>query len=169
LSTATFDQLGLTILDARIVTTLDNYVLNSFQILEQTGEPIKELFREVHICTTLRANLLQREVKDRRNIHKQSRQAKHFPIASSIEFHIDPLNKHSVIELITTDHAGLLSKIGQAFIQQNIQLHNAKITTIGSRAEDMFYVTDEQGLLITDTNKQSQIREAILTLLEGRF
>lgn len=169
LSAATFDQLGLTILDARIITTLDNYVLNSFQLLEQTGEPIKELFREVHICTTLRCNLLQHQVKGRRNIHKQSRQAKHFPIATRIEFHIDPLHKHSIIELITTDHAGLLSKIGQVFIQQGIQLHNAKITTIGARAEDMFYVTDERGLLIADLNKQSQIREAILAILEGQF
>ncbi|MDO9142598.1 MAG: [protein-PII] uridylyltransferase, partial [Methylobacter sp.] len=49
LSTATLDQLGLTILDARIMTTTDNYVLNSFLVLEQSGEPINELFREVHI------------------------------------------------------------------------------------------------------------------------
>ncbi|MFA6053284.1 MAG: [protein-PII] uridylyltransferase [Methylobacter sp.] len=166
LSTATLDQLGLTILDARIMTTMDDYVLNSFLVLEQSGDPINELFREVHICNALRNNLLHREVKEHKNIHRQSRQAKHFPIPTSIQFHADPLNRHTIIELITTDHAGLLSEIGRAFIQQNIHLHSAKITTIGSRAEDMFYITDHLQKPITDAVKQEQIREEILKILD---
>ncbi|MGZ5012000.1 MAG: [protein-PII] uridylyltransferase [Methylobacter sp.] len=165
LSTATLDQLGLTILDARIMTTTDDYVLNSFLVLEQSGKPINELFREVHICNVLRNNLLLREVKKHKNIHRQSRQAKHFPIPTSIQFHADPLNRHTIIELITTDHAGLLSKIGRAFVQKGIHLHSAKITTIGSRAEDMFYITDNQSQPITDTAKQEQIRDEILKML----
>ncbi|MFU8789997.1 MAG: [protein-PII] uridylyltransferase [Methylobacter sp.] len=167
LSTATLDQLGLTILDARIMTTTDDYVLNSFLVLEQSGEPINELFREVHICTALRHNLLHHEVKKHKNIHRQSRQAKHFPIPSSVQFHADPLNRHTIIELITTDHAGLLSKIGRAFVQQNIDLHSAKISTIGSRAEDMFYITDKQSQPITDPVRQEQIREEILNRLDS--
>jgi [protein-PII] uridylyltransferase len=165
LSTATLDQLGLTILDARIMTTTDNYVLNSFLVLEQSGAPINELFREMHICNLLRNNLLHRQVKKHKNIHRQSRQAKHFPIPTSIQFHADPLNRHTIIELITTDHAGLLSKIGRAFIQKDIHLHSAKITTIGSRAEDMFYITDSQSRPITDPASQDQIREEILKTL----
>lgn len=167
LSTATLDQLGLTILDARIMTTTDDYVLNSFLVLEQSGKPINELFREVHICNVLRNNLLLREVKKHKNIHRQSRQAKHFPIPTSIQFHTDPLNRHTIIELITTDHAGLLSKIGRAFVQKGIHLHSAKITTIGSRAEDMFYITDNQSQPITDTIKQEQIREEMLKMLRA--
>jgi [protein-PII] uridylyltransferase len=167
ISTATLDQLGLTILDARIITTQDNYVLNSFQVLEQSGEPINELFRASHICTALRNNLLQGDVKGHINIHRQSksRQALHFPIPTTINFLSDPLNRHTIIELITTDHAGLLSKIGRAFIQQNVNLQSAKITTIGSRAEDMFYITDQQLQPITDTDKQNLIREEILEML----
>ncbi len=165
LSTATLDQLGLTILDARIMTTTDDYVLNSFLVLEQSGDPINELFREVHICNVLRNNLLHHEVKQHKNIHRQSRQAKHFPIPTSIQFHVDPLNRHTIIELITTDHAGLLSKIGRAFVQKDIHLHNAKITTIGSRAEDMFYITDNRSQPITDPVRQEQIRKEILKML----
>lgn len=166
LSTATLDQLGLSILDARIMTTVDNYVLNSFQILEQSGEPIDDPCRQNHICLALRNNLFQRQVIERRNIHRQSRQAKHFPIPTSIKFHGDPLNRHTIMELITTDRAGLLSKIGQAFIQQGINLHSAKITTIGSRVEDMFYITDQQNLPINDLTRQDEIREEIFKTLD---
>ncbi|MFI3190955.1 MAG: [protein-PII] uridylyltransferase [Methylococcales bacterium] len=167
ISTATLDQLGLTILDARIMTTLNNYVLNSFQVLEQSGAPITEPFRDAHICNVLRLNLLHGEVKEHKNIHRQAklRQAQHFPIPTSIEFHDDSLNRHTIMELITTDHAGLLSKIGRAFIQQHIHLHSAKITTIGSRVEDMFYITDQQLQPITDKHKQQQIRAEILKAL----
>jgi [protein-PII] uridylyltransferase len=168
ISTATLDQLGLTILDARIMTTQDNYVLNSFQVLEQSGEPINESFRASHICTALRNNLILGEVKGHINIHRRSksRQAQHFPISTSTQFLSDPLNRHTVIELITTDHAGLLSKIGRAFINQHVNLLSAKITTIGSRAEDMFYITDQQLQPITDPDKQNKIREEMLKMLE---
>ncbi len=165
LSTATLDQLGFTILDARILTTQDNYVLNSFQILEKSGGPIADACRGEHICTALRHNLVQQEVKSQKNLHRQSRQAKHFPIPTSIQFHVDPLNRHTIIELTTTDHAGLLSKVGEAFINQGINLHSAKITTIGSRAEDMFYVTDLQNELINDADKQQQIRNELMDIL----
>jgi [protein-PII] uridylyltransferase len=168
ISTATFDQLGLTILDARIMTTQNNYALNSFQVLEQSGEPINESYRATHICSALRQNLLNGEVKGHINIHRQSksRQAQHFPIATSIKFIDDPLNRHTLVELITTDHAGLLAKIGSAFIKQHVNLLNAKITTIGSRAEDMFYITDQHLQPITDPEQQSKIREELLTSLD---
>jgi len=149
------------------MTTMDNYVLNSFQVLEQSGDPIKDLFREVHICTALRNNLKHREIKVHKNIHRQSRQAKHFPIPTSILFHTDPSGRHTIMELITTDHAGLLSKIGRAFLLQNIHLYSAKITTIGSRAEDIFYISDQQLQAITDPAKQEQIREEILNVLDA--
>ena len=169
ISTATLDQLGLTILDARIITTQDNYVLNSFQVLEQNGKPINEFCREAHICSALRTNLLNGEMKDHINIYRQSksRQAIHFPIPTSIKFLSDPLNRYTIVEIITTDHAGLLSKIGRAFINQDINLLSAKITTIGSRAEDMFYITNQQLQPIYDTKKQNQIRENILNLLDN--
>lgn len=165
ISTATLDQLGLSILDARIITTLDHYVLNSFQVLEQSGEPLNESFREAHICSALRQNLLNGKVTEHKNIHRLSRQAKHFPIPTRIKFHSDPLERYTILELITTDYAGLLSRIGRAFIQEGINLHSAKITTIGSRAEDMFYITDQQLQPINDLVKQGKIRATILKIL----
>jgi len=165
--TASIDQLGLTILDARIITTSDQYVLNSFQVLEQSGEAITDLHREIHICTSLRHSLLSKKtVKAPRNIHKQSRQARHFPIETRITFLNDPSNRHTIIELITTDRAGLLSTIGRAFTELDIQLHDAKITTIGSRAEDMFYITDQSGKPIGDEIQKDKISKKILQLLE---
>ncbi len=168
----TLDNLGLTILDARIITitltTTEQYALNSFQVIEQSGEAIVDLHRELYICKTLQNNLKNRKVTEQRNIHRQSRQAKHFPIKSRIQFHKDPLSRYTIVELITTDHAGLLALIGQAFTDLSIQLHDAKITTIGSRAEDMFYITDLQSRPITDEAKLEEIRKQLISIIEDQ-
>jgi [protein-PII] uridylyltransferase len=172
LSADTLDNLGLTILDARIVTvslsTTEQYVLNSFQVLEQSGEQINDLDRELHICRTLRNNLSKQIVKEQSNILRQSRQAKHFPIANKIRFHKDPLSRYTIVEIITTDHAGLLASIGRAFINLEVQLHDAKITTIGSRVEDMFSITDQQYRPITDEKKLANIQKELLSILEDK-
>ena len=172
LSADTLDHLGLTILDARIVTIsltpTEQYVLNSFQVLEQTGEPITELDRELKICRTLSQNLKSLSVPENHNFHRQSRQAKHFPIRNRISFHTDPLGRYTIIELITTDRSGLLATIGQAFINLNIQLHDAKITTIGSRVEDMFYISDFGLRPITDKAHLEKIHTKLLSILEDK-
>lgn len=165
--TATLDQLGLTILNARIMTTDDDYVLNSFQVLEQSGEPINESYRIIHICSALRNNLLSQEVKEHKNIHRQSRQAKHFPIPTNITFHPDAHNNQTILELITTDRSGLLSKVGKIFNKHNINLHSARITTIGSRVEDMFSITDLELNPLSDPARQERLREEIISVLDN--
>jgi len=169
ISTATLDQLGLSILDARIMTTNDDYVLdsfNTFQVLENSGQPVSEEYRITHICNTLRNNLLHQQVKDHINIHRMSRQAKYFPIPTDVQFHSDSQNNQTILELIATDRPGLLSQIGQVFNNQGINLHSARITTIGSRVEDMFYITDLQLRPLTDTSKQERLREELVFVLD---
>jgi [protein-PII] uridylyltransferase len=165
-STATLDQLGLSILDARIVTTNDQFALNSFQILEQSGDQIADFYRENHICTVLRRNLLNQSVNQQKNINRESRQARNFPITTEINFHEDPHNRHTILELISTDRVGLLSTIGQVFREQQIILHSAKITTIGSRVEDIFCITDKQLKPLSDQEKQRLLNEKIIKTLE---
>jgi [protein-PII] uridylyltransferase len=170
ISTATLDHLGLTILDARIMTTNDDFVLNTFntfQVLEHSGQPVNEAYRITQICNTLRNNLLQQVVKDPINIHRLSRQAKYFPIPTAIQFHHDPLHNQTILELTTTDRSGLLAEIGRIFNKHHVKLHNAKITTIGSRVEDMFYITNLNLQPISDLNRQEQLREELIYVLDN--
>jgi len=139
-STAAIDALGLNILDARIITTKDQYTLNSFQVLEQSGDPIADLFRKIHICSIVKQQL-QASPKTLHHQPARTRQAANFPIKTRAFFHEDPTNNYTRLELITTDQPGLLSKIGKLFLKHHFSVTNAKVTTIGSRAEDMFYLS----------------------------
>ena len=55
-------------------------------------------------------------------------------------------NCRTVLELVTGDRLGLLLQISQIFEQHNVSLHNAKITTLGEKAEDIFFITTNENM-----------------------
>jgi [protein-PII] uridylyltransferase len=48
-----------------------------------------------------------------------------------------------MLSLITGDRPGLLARIPQILNKYDIRLHRAKINTLGSRAEDVFWISGE--------------------------
>ena len=69
-----------------------------------------------------------------------------FPTESQVSTSQDHDNHRTVLQLITGDRPGLLLQIGQVFEQNDVNLHNAKITTLGEKAEDVFFITTEQNM-----------------------
>ncbi len=166
LTTATLDQIGLNILDARIISTSRGYALNSFQVLEQDGAVIDDLLREQAISSKLRQRLLNPESGSLDVVRRTDRQLKHFQTATQITYHKSSQNRFTILELISTDRPGLLSKVGQAFSQFDIRVINAKIATIGSRAEDIFYITNADGLPIESDDLKRKLKNSIIDLLD---
>jgi [protein-PII] uridylyltransferase len=164
-STAVLDQLGLTVFDAKIITAGDGLVLNSYHVLEQTGEPIRDQLRQAQICARLRQCLSGPGDAPIQVQRREPRQIKHFAVPTQIYFHEDQQGRHTILELIATDRPGLLSKVGQAFTRCGVRLYNAKISTIGSRAEDIFYLTDAEDRPLSGEPRQQDLREAILDLV----
>ena len=53
------------------------------------------------------------------------------------------------MELVALDKAGLIAQVSQIFTELNLNLLNAKITTVGEKAEDFFFIlTNQFGRLI---------------------
>jgi len=55
----------------------------------------------------------------------------------------------------------LLTSIGHVFNQQGLVIHDARISTLGEVAEDIFRVTTKGGKVIDSEEKQTQIRAAL--------
>ena len=49
--------------------------------------------------------------------------------------------QYQVLSIIAGDRPGLLSRIARVFLAYGINLHTAKINTLGARAEDTFLIT----------------------------
>jgi len=164
--TAVLDQLGLNVVDAGISTTQDNKALDTFHVLEESGSPITGDLRLEEIKSTL-LNEINTEHRSTWHVSRRTpRQYKHFPIKTHLDFKLDSLDQRTVMELITADRPGLLSLIGQAFADCNVSLLNAKIATLGSRAEDVFYITDQHNKPLTDDAKIECLKKAVYKYLD---
>lgn len=162
------DQLGLTVLDARISTSKkDDFTLDSYSVLEASGEPIRDPSREQEIRLSLHQHLSNPHAGPVRVSRRIPRQHKHFPIPTQIDFMQDLRNRRTIMELSTADRPGLLSLVGRAFTECQVQVHTAKITTFGTRVEDVFFLTNANGEPLNSEEKRLCLQQCLLKHLEG--
>ncbi|GAB6068573.1 [protein-PII] uridylyltransferase [Methylothermus subterraneus] len=158
---ALLEQLGLTVLAARLETTQDGYVVNSFLVLERDGQPILDLSRQYQIVTRL-----QRCLKDPRPScfaieRRPNRRLRHFSIPTQVHFYPDAKHGRTMLELIAADRPGLLARVGEVFERFRLRLHEARIATLGNRAEDIFFLTDCQGQPLTCEESRTALAQAL--------
>ena len=72
----------------------------------------------------------------------------------------------SVLEVITPDRPGLLARVGRIFYEYEIKLMAAKITTLGERVEDVFFITNKKKQPIKDLKLCEDIQHAICKELD---
>jgi [protein-PII] uridylyltransferase len=159
-ATAVLDQLGLNILDARITPVGNGFSLDSYHVLEEDGSPITDHERRVEIEQALWNSLQRPEEAPLVVSRRATRQMRVFKTSTQIAVTIDERNQRSVLELIAGDRPGLLCDVGKVLWEERIDLHAAKISTVGARAEDVFYITDR---------KQQPLDEAASARLSARL
>lgn len=166
--TSILSRLGLTIHDARILTADNGMTLDSYAVLEEGGETISDPEREQEICAVLRERL--RAPQDALLPVKRlaKRQLKHFPIEPKVSFYPDDRNSRTVMEVIAGDRPGLLAAIASAMVACEIRVQNAKIATLGERAEDIFFITDSCNQPLTEPVKLCLQQMVLDTLREPR-
>jgi [protein-PII] uridylyltransferase len=139
-----FDRMGYNIVQAKIYTTEHDYALNSFIVLDQSGKAVSYSgllkFIEVELAQKLDGESeLESPMRGR-----ISRQVKHMPIELQLTVSEADNNNHK-LEIIANDRPGLLATVAHQFLMQDIELHNAKINTLGNRAEDSFLISARKG------------------------
>ncbi|MBN2700203.1 MAG: [protein-PII] uridylyltransferase, partial [Methylothermaceae bacterium] len=158
---ALLDQLELTVLAARLEITGDGYVINSFLVLEGDGQPIRDLAREQQISSRIRHCLKDPQPPHFTIDRRPNRRLKHFSIPTQVHFLRDPKHRHTVVELIAADRPGLLARVGEVFEQQQLGLHEARIATLGNRAEDIFFLTDHAGQPLISEERREALAQAL--------
>jgi [protein-PII] uridylyltransferase len=141
-STAVLEQLGLTIVDARITPTQDGNSLDLYHVLEDDGSAIDDVERRREIEWALARSLQSPKETPLGVSRRAPRQVRMFNTTTQIHVSVDERNHRSVLELVAGDRPGLLCDIGKVMMEERIELLAAKIMTVGERAEDVFYVTD---------------------------
>jgi [protein-PII] uridylyltransferase len=140
-STAVLDELGLTIVDARIVPLAAGQRLDTYCVLESDGSPIAGLRRLDEIRSRLLKALTTGSERTLKVTRRAPRQVRMFSTPVQVAISQDALNRRTVIELVAGDRPGLLFQVAKVFDQERVALQNAKVATVGERAEDVFFVT----------------------------
>ena len=165
--TALLDQLGLNIMDARVMTADDGMILNTFQVLEQDGSGVLATGPRLdEIRTTLTQALGEGPWQGPQVLRRLPRRHRHFPVETRVSFSDDERNHRTLMRLTTRDRPGLLAEIGSVFETCNIRLTNAKIATVGVEVDDVFYITTLEETPITCETALACLRREIHARLE---
>ncbi len=143
--TAVLDELGMTIMDARIVPLDNGNSIDTYVFMESDKRVDIDEERINKIRRTLTRILTTSDDRVAKVTRAVTRQARMFTTPTRVDFRPGTSLDQTVFELVTADRPGLLSKVGQVFIEQGINIASAKIMTIGERAEDVFYISDLSG------------------------
>ncbi|OUR84052.1 [protein-PII] uridylyltransferase [Colwellia psychrerythraea] len=130
----------LSIHDAKIITTKTGYTVNTFVVLDSRNKPLRERFYTKEMSQTLVDRLQQVNICELPE-PKLARHMKKFKVPLRVSFIKIHAKSRTMIEIIALDRPGLLSNISQVFLEERINIHSAKITTFGEKADDVFTIS----------------------------
>ena len=142
LTTALLAELGATIVDARIVPLANGFSLDTYIFLETDPRVEVDEARLAKIRRSLTRVLTAADDRAIKVTRRASRQVRMFTTPTRVSFDRDLANQRTVMEIVSADRPGLLSSVGEVFIEADVNIDTAKILTIGERAEDVFYIVE---------------------------
>ncbi|AOA58449.1 [protein-PII] uridylyltransferase [Acinetobacter larvae] len=151
---AILDRMNLDVQDARIITAEKAFSLDTYVVLDRFGTLLTDPERKDHVQQALVQALSHSDQYPGVMERRIPRQLRHFEIENKVEIsRLDDLQQHQV-EIATLDQPGLLAKIGGLFMMQGLDIHSARIATLGERAEDIFFVTKQHAQMMSDAEAQ---------------
>jgi len=153
-----FDSRNLSILDARIHTTRHGYALDTFLVTDHGREPrYRELLAQIEFeLTEWIAG--QRELPPPTK-GRMSRLSRHFPVLPSVQLQPDERGAHHLLAVTGTDRLGMLYSIARVLARHGLNVHTAKVLTLGERVEDVFLIS---GAELNSAKGQLQIEGDLL-------
>ncbi|HSN21001.1 MAG TPA: [protein-PII] uridylyltransferase [Usitatibacter sp.] len=138
--TGFFERMQFDVASAKIYTTQHGFALDSFQVLtvRRGGEHYRELIQKVE--SELAQRLVPGTPLEAAPTGRVSRWVKHFPIEPRVEMAPDRRPGRWVVSVSCADRPGLLSTIARVLLLHELNLVDARVTTLGLRAEDTFVV-----------------------------
>jgi [protein-PII] uridylyltransferase len=157
-----FARLGYSIVDAKVHTTRHGYALDSFVLLDP-GHALNTRDMIGLIEYDLAERLIKQMPPDKPMSSRLSRLVKHFPITPEVVIRPDERGTHWILSVSAADRPGLLFGVAQILAKHGINLHTAKIATLGERVEDTFLISgaelaQEQTLLHLETELLEQLQ-----------
>jgi len=157
-----FDRSNFDIVEAKIHTTRHGYALDTFSVM---GEGHGVHYRDM-------ISLIEKELADELESQtplgpprsgRVSRRVRHFPISPVVDIRPDERGAYQVLSIVASDRPGLLYGVARTLGNYHINLHSAKVNTLGDRAEDVFLIS---GQSLADPKSVLRLEQSLLQVLQ---
>ena len=158
-----FERKNFSILDAKIHTTRNDYALDTFLVTEPA---FANNYRDI-------INLIEHELAQSLSSHdplppprkgRLSRLSRTFPFTPTVDLRPDERGQYYLLSVSASDRNGLLYSIANVLAKYRVNLHTAKIMTLGERVEDVFLV---DGPVLQHARSQIQLERELLDALHA--
>ena len=156
-----FERKNFSILDAKIHTTRNGYALDTFLVTEPA---FANNYRDI-------INLIEHELGQSLSSSQPlppprkgrlSRLSRTFPFTPTVDLRPDERGQYYLLSVSASDRNGLLYAIANVLAKYRVNLHTAKIMTLGERVEDVFLV---DGPVLQHARSQIQLERELLDAL----
>jgi len=156
-----FDRKNFSILDAKIHTTKHGYALDTFLVIEPAfANNYRDIISLIeHELTVL---LESHAALPPPTVGRLSRLSRTFPITPTVDLRPDERGQYYLLSVSANDRNGLLYSIANVLARYRVNLHTAKIMTLGERVEDVFLV---DGPVLNNPRSQIQLETDLLEAL----
>ena len=156
-----FDRKNYSILDAKVQTTRHGYALDTFLV---SAPHFADNYREL---ITLMEHDLSQWLQTSSDLPlpakpRLSRLSRSFPITPTVNLQPDERGQYHLLSISASDRNGLLYSIANVLARYKVNLHTAKITTLGERVEDVFLV---DGPVLSNARSQIALESDLLDAL----
>ena len=137
-----FERAGFNIVEAKVHTTRNGYALDTFLVMGK-GRDVHYTDMILAIEQDLAADLQAEGELPPPRSGRLSRRVRHFPISPVVDIRPDERGTYQVLSIVASDRPGLLYSVARTLAGYHINLHTARINTLGDRAEDVFLISGE--------------------------
>jgi [protein-PII] uridylyltransferase len=164
---------GFNILSADAFTRMDSLVLDIFRIctreFEAVTDPVAMQAAEKILRSALQEEDYDFSGKLSRSIGKRGfglSESMDFPTRIAVENSSHPT--YTLVDVQTPDRLGLLYSLLQAFGDEGLEIAFSRVNTEKGAAFDSFYITDELGKKVTDSERLTHLQKALWKATEQR-
>ena len=156
-----FDRKNFSILDAKIHTTRHGYALDTFLVTEPAfANNYRDIISLIeHELAQLLGSQAALPAPTQGRLSRLSRT---FPITPTVDLRPDERGQYYLLSISANDRNGLLYSIASVLAKYRVNLHTAKIMTLGERVEDVFLV---DGPVLNNARSQIRLETELLEAL----
>lgn len=156
-----FDHKNFSILDAKIHTTKHGYALDTFLITEPDfADSYRDLISLIeHDLSKMLSMQSDLPLPSKGRL---SRLCRNFPATPTVDLRPDERGRYYLLTVSANDRNGLLYSIANVLTKYKVNLHTAKVMTLGERVEDVFLI---DGSALNNPRSQIQLESDLLDAL----